>query len=104
MVAINHNDFMRAIYYHKLNVTYDCCFKNGACHGTWKLGIEVVCKDVLAIPPNRDGDDLVTEAFKKRYIDTTPDNAFRCRTCARINTCGHVHSDVDRFCGGWIDE
>ena len=104
MVAINHNDFMRAVYYHKLNVTYDCCWKDGACHGTWKLGYDVVCKEVLRIPPNRDECDSVTEAFKKRYIDTTPDKAFRCRTCALINTCGHVHSDVDRFCGSWTDE
>lgn len=106
MIEVKKNDFMRAVYYHNLDVKYSCNISNGICHGQWRLGYNVVCKQTsfTSFANKHNEETLVNEYFKARYIDTTPDNAFHCRTCGRVETCCHVHYDVERFCGKWIAE
>lgn len=104
MIEVEYIDFSRAIYHHRLNVTYSCNWIDDVCHGVWKLGYTIVCKQNHGKFPNNTIQTLVSDEFKKRYIDTTPDEAFRCRTCCRINKCSIVRSNKEDFCCVWTQD
>lgn len=103
MIEIQRNDFMRAVYYHKLNTTYSCSFSQDYIKGKWTLGHEIVCIE----KDGRNGfnslhETFVSESFKNRYVDTTPNDAYRCRSCSKLCSCKIVRSDKERFCNNWI--
>jgi len=104
MVEIQKKELSRAIYHHKLDAKYSCEWvSHHECRGEWKLGYEVFGKETHIID-YKNGDTfkvIVTEYFKQRYIDTIPDNVWRCRTCAMLHGCKHVRKDMECFCPLW---
>lgn len=102
MTEIQKKDFIRAVYYHKLNISYNCSLGHDFIHGRWTLGSDVVCKENEGRGFNSLRETFVTESFKNRYIDTTPNDAYRCRSCSNLCSCKIVRSDKEEFCGNWI--
>lgn len=100
MIQIQHLDFMRAVYFHRLDVKYKCV-ENGHNGGKsqWTLGYDCVCEETFksGINPTT----YVTEKFKESYIDTTPSEVFHCRTCSQKESCDIIRKNLDEFCNIW---
>ena len=44
-----------------------------------------------------------TESFYEKYVRTTPDKAYHCRTCAFRGECPIEREDKEEFCNNWQD-
>lgn len=95
MIRIKHNDLMRAILFHRLNIFYSVDSINKS---HWTLGNEIVCTE------ERDGKDsltMVSESFKRDYVDTMPRDAVMCKTCIKKLSCDIIRKDLDLHCNLW---
>lgn len=104
MIEVKSYELGRALYFHKLNVSYTCDWvKPTECHGKFSMGYETIATEVHIIDYAK-GDKkttMVSERFKSKYIDTVPDNAWRCRTCSLNSGCKIIRGDQNDFCTGW---
>ena len=98
MVEIQHLDLMRAILFHRLNIIYAV---DSLEQSHWTLGNEQVCvertKHYSYIPFST----MVTESFKRQYIDTLPEDAVRCRSCSKRVGCDIIRINLDEHCNAW---
>ena len=99
MVQIQHLDLMRAILYHSLNIFYTVdSFSCNGCHSHWTLAQNRVCDEI------KNGKyiiTMVTESFKRQYIDTMPSDAVRCRSCQKREKCKIIRLNLDEHCNEW---
>ena len=108
MTPVQNRDFMRAILHHKLDainsISHDC----GTVEITWYLrqdnkkiliGREINKKDYAG--RNYDNKTEATEDFKTRYIDTTPPDVWRCKSCAKRGNCDIIREDLNQSCLSW---
>lgn len=103
MTEVKKNDFMRAVYYHRLDVRPSSGVAKEGCTTEFTLGTDLVCR-VVTITDYANGDKVTTHVsdwFKKKYMDTTPNVAYRCKTCALRHDCKIIRTDTDEFCNLW---
>ena len=104
MIQIQHLDFMRAVLFHKLDVRYSCdnISRTGGC-GHYTLGYDRVCEETFDGfgGKQRTETTMVTESFKKQYIDTLPEDAVRCRSCSKRVGCDIIRLNLDEHCNVW---
>ncbi|MBQ3679809.1 MAG: hypothetical protein IJP79_07285 [Paludibacteraceae bacterium] len=101
MTEAQHYEFMRAVYYHKLNVFYNAYLKCGE----YRLGSAgVIARVEIEDYRIKYSRTLVDERFKAQYMDTTPDNVWRCRTCIKQKNCDIIRENKEEFCALWKSE
>jgi hypothetical protein len=103
-VAIKKNDFMRAVYFHKLNVHCTSYFHGNSLDTDWKLNGEWVATthvDNFEIGIMTDETCECSQEFYKAYVLTTPDDMYHCATCKYRGHCNFEREDTEEFCFGW---
>lgn len=100
MIQVSKDEFMRAVCYHKLNVNYRCAWADEKVHGIWTISHEIVCEQTEIL--SRIKIVNVTKVFKEKYIDTTPDPVWHCRTCLKLPNCEIARDNKYEFCTGWL--
>ena len=107
-VTIKKNDFMRAVYFHKLNVHSTSHFHGKSLDIEWQLGdmswVATWHTDNISTGIKTDYTCICSQNFYKTYVLTTPANAYHCATCKKRGQCKFEREDAERFCFGWNDQ